>query len=114
MDDRTFTWADSAGANTEATVDIPKPTIGYRMYQITIYNPSAVTALTVKLEPVKAHMAGQDRYPVFRTFTVAANSLYCENFYGICTGALRIVASNDTILGGSDGFSATIRIEEIE
>lgn len=114
MDDRIFTWASSAGANTEAIVDIPKPLVGYKMYQITVYNPSTVTALTVKLEPVKTQLASATRYPVLRTFTVAANSLYCENFYGIFTGDLRIVASNDTILGGSDGFSATIRVEEVE
>jgi hypothetical protein len=114
MDDRTFTWANSAGANTEATVDIPKPVVNYRMYQVTVYNPSTVTALTVKLEPVKQQLASATRYPVLRTFSVAANSVYCENFYGIFTGDLRIAASNDTILGGSDGFTATIRIEEIE
>jgi hypothetical protein len=119
--DQTATYANSALINTQVTIDIAAPTYAKQRYKIVVYNPSTVTDLTIKIMSTETSLGAGTRYAFLDSMTVPKSAAYTGttiNAYekeveGIFTGAaLRLVVSNDTALGGSDGFSAYIRVRE--
>lgn len=104
-----ITWANSAGAGTAVDVDVPGTQVAAGV--ITVRNPSAVTALTVKVQG-KETLGGGARYPEIDSVAVAANSVvqfYVDELWLMGEGG-RLHITNDTILGGADGFTGQVRI----
>lgn len=118
-------FANSAPALTVVNLDIPSGGIlqddEEDDYEIIVRNPSAVTALTVTLksrEPTDASFGGgSDRYPVFQSITVPASSPEgtetLSHGWNLATKGGRITVQNVTILGGSDAFSADVRVRKL-
>jgi hypothetical protein len=121
--DPTAVFANSAGANTQATpITITKPTNVSQMHQISVYNPSTVTDLTVKVFTVATSLGGGDRDVLVDTITIPkAQSVtgttinsYAETIYNwMNLGNGKIQISNNTALGAAEGFTATVRVREI-
>lgn len=126
--DLAFVFANSASANTQKTATVAVPEEGMatndpvQAYKIAVHNPSAVTDLTVKLFTVEASLGGAARdcllesLVVPKAATVTGTAINAHEYLVggmFCGGALKIVVSNDTVLGGADGFTATIRIREV-
>ena len=127
-EDISFAFANSSEANAQkvATVAVPQEATeqsdALQAYKFAIHNPSAVSALTVKLFTVEKSLGGADRSCLLETIEVpkaqtikgTAIDAYEYLVGGIfCGGDLKIVASNDTALGAAEGFTATIRIREV-
>jgi hypothetical protein len=121
--DPTAVFANSAGANTQATpITITKPTNVSQMHQISVYNPSTVSDLTVKVFTVATGLGGGDRDVLVDTITIPkAQSVtgttinsYAETIYNwMNQGNGKIQISNNTALGAAEGFTATVRVREI-
>lgn len=121
--DPTAVFANSASANTQATpITITKPTSVSQMHQISVYNPSTVTDLTVKVFTVATGLGGADRDVLIDTLiipkaqAVSGTTIvgYAETVYNWMNfGNGKLQVSNNTALGGSDGFTATLRVREI-
>ena len=122
-DDQTLTWANSAVANTQVVVNVARPSVPVSEYKVKVYNPSTVTDLTCKVFAVAAGLGGSGRdclvttfsIPKSQTMTGTAVNAHARLIHGIFDGsALKLVFSNDTVLGGGDGFSATMRLREVQ
>ena len=122
--DQTITFANSAAANNQQTVVIAAPTVGIGEYMLTVYNPSTVTDLTVKVFAVATGLGGADRdslltpdpivIPKSQVITGTTVNCYSTLVHGIfCATALKLVVSNNTVLGAAEGFSATVRLREV-
>jgi hypothetical protein len=121
--DPTAVFANSAGANTQATaITITKPDNVSQMHQISVYNPSTVTDLTVKVFTVATSLGGGDRDVLVDTITIPkAQSItgtsivaYAETVYNwMNNGNGKLQISNNTALGAAEGFTATVRVREI-
>ena len=121
--DPTAVFANGASANTQATpITITKPTSVSQMHQISVYNPSTVTDLTVKVFTVATDLGGADRDVLIDTLiipkaqavsgtTIVAYAETVYNWMNFGNGKLQV--SNNTALGESDGFTATLRVREI-
>ncbi|MHB1001900.1 MAG: hypothetical protein ACYC27_21885 [Armatimonadota bacterium] len=110
-------WANSAVQNTAVNIDITLPTVlqGSALYMITVTNPSTVTALTVSVKN-KSTFGGTAKYPELTRFGVQANA--ADGRSVLVQGWMlgeggRLTLSNDTALGGSDGFTAYVRIRKV-
>lgn len=123
-EDLSFVFANSAAANTQSVATVQVPAEGMttndplQAYKIAVHNPSTVTDLTVKLLTVEADFADclLDTLTVPKAQAVTGTTISAHEFLvgGIfCGGNLKIVISNDTVLGGADGFTAKIRIREV-
>jgi len=121
--DPTAVFANSALVNTQSTpITITKPTNVSQMHQISVYNPSTVTDLTVKVFTVAGGLGGADRDVLVDTLiipkaqavtgtTIVAYAETVYNWMNLGNGKLQI--SNKPALGASDGFTATLRVREI-
>mgnify|MGYP007071563847 CR=1 FL=1 len=121
--DSTIAFANSDGANTQVVLDITAPTTKRGRYMLSIYNPSTVTGLTVKVLTKITSFGSGTRYgwlktvlvPAAQTFDGTSIDTYSEELPNIfAEGDARLVVSNDTGLGGSDAFSAYARLREAE
>lgn len=122
--DKTFVFANSALINSQATaVDIAFPTAPKSEYMLTVYNPSTVTDLTVKIFAKAMAIGGADRYafitsivvPKSQAITGTTINTYVSYIHGAFNSSdVRLIVSNNTALGGADGFTATLRIREVE
>jgi len=112
------TWANSAAAATVVNLDYAQEVSGPngRGYAVTIYNPSTVTALTVKAQG-KETFAGTARYADILPTSWAVPPASTKQFYvdpGFLAGeGGRLVLTNDTVLGGADAFTAKVRVRQI-
>lgn len=115
--DGSASWANSAAVNTTVNIDITLPAVlqGNALYMVTVTNPSTVSAITVVMRN-KGTFGGTARYPELTRFGVPANSPDGRSMlvqgWMLGEGA-RLSLSNDTILGGSDGFTAYVRIRKV-
>ncbi|MHB1651661.1 MAG: hypothetical protein ACYCVD_04180 [Desulfitobacteriaceae bacterium] len=113
--DITAAWANSAAVNTAVNLDIPLPSDvhGEGLYQITITNPSAVTAITAKVK--NKETLGTAKYPLLSTIStpVSTPDGKVTVVQGLFGEAARITLSNDTVLGVADGFSAYVRVRKL-
>lgn len=121
--DQTITFSNSDPANTQVTNTITKPDNPVDEYELVVYNPSTVTDLTVKVFSVQASLGGGSRdalittlsIPKSQTITGTSINTYSHYLHGIFNGTnCKLVFSNDTVLGGSDGFSAYFRLQEVK
>lgn len=121
--DETLTWANSAAANTQVTVTVVKPSMPVSEYKLKVYNPSTVTDLTCKVFAVAVGLGGGDRDCLVTAFSIPKSqamtgttiNAHARLLHGIFDGsALKLVFSNDTVLGGGDGFSAYMRLREVQ
>lgn len=121
--DQTVTYAHSAFVNTQVNVDIAKPTMVKSRYKIIVYNPSTISDLTVKIFNTTLSLGGATRYgfldsytvPKSQTITGTTVSTYTKLVEGAFLATdLRLVVSNNTVLGAADGFSAYVRIREAD
>jgi predicted Fe-Mo cluster-binding NifX family protein len=107
----TFAFANSDSAGTIKNIDIPAPIIrpASGEYLIAIRNPSSVTALTVNV--TTARNLGTAMYGALTTFGVTASqSRDTAVAFWMVGGNGRLAISNDTILGGSDGFTGYVEV----
>lgn len=120
--DQTATWANSAAANTQVSVTITKPTVPVGEYELIIYNPSTVTDLTVKVFAVETALGGGTRDALVTTVSIPKSqsvtgttiNTQAKFLHGIFNASdCKLVLSNDLILGASDGFSAYVRLREV-
>jgi hypothetical protein len=120
--DQTVTWANSDAANTQKTVTFTKPAIPVSEYELIIYNPSTITDITVKIFNVETALGGSDRdalltsvtIPKSQTLTGTTINTHIKLISGMFNGGdCKLVLSNDTVLGASDGFSAYVRLREV-
>ncbi|MHC1760515.1 MAG: hypothetical protein AB9917_13605 [Negativicutes bacterium] len=123
-EDLPLVFANSAVANTQSVATVQSPSEGMttndplQAYKIAVHNPSTVTDLTVKLLTVEADLADclLDTLAIPKAQAVTGTTISAHEFLtgGIfCGGNLKLVVSNDTVLGGADGFTAKIRIREV-
>jgi hypothetical protein len=120
--DQTVTWANSNVVNTQKTVTFTKPTAPISEYEIIIYNPSTVTDLTVKVFAVETALGGGTRDALVTTVSIPKSqsvtgttiNTQAKFLHGIFNASdCKLVLSNDLILGASDGFSAYVRLREV-
>ena len=120
--DNAITFANNAAANTQVNVDIAQPTVVKTRYALVTYNPSTVTDLTVKVFAVETSLAAATRYALLTTISVGKSATVTGTtvntrlniIEGLFVGsALRLVVSNDTVLGAAEGFSAYARLREV-
>ena len=120
--DVAITFANSAAANNQQTVTITAPTTGIGEYMLTCYNPSTVTDLTIKIYAVALALGGAGRDSLLATVyipksqTISGTVVNCNSklIHGIfCAADMKLIVSNDTVLGGADGFSAYVRLREV-
>lgn len=115
--DQTATWANSAAQNTTQDIDFTNaselPFEG--KIAIAARNPSSVTDLTMIVYNKELSFGGADRYVELARFTVPKNTSAGKYYLvsGVIAPAFRLTFSNDTVLGGSDGFSANIRVRKL-
>jgi hypothetical protein len=115
--DGTAAWANSAAQNTAVNIDITPPTVlqGDALNLLIVTNPSTVTDLTVVVKN-KGTFGGTARYPELTRYAVAKNLAEGKTFlvqgWMLGEGA-RLTLSNDTALGGSDGFTAYVRVRKV-
>lgn len=121
-DDNAVVFENSAAANTQVNVDIAKPSNPKNRYLLTVYNPSTITDLTVRIFAKDLALGGDIRYSHLDTIAIqksqAFNGLTINSYSYLLEGAfigtdLRIVIMNDAALGAADGFSAYIRVREV-
>lgn len=121
--DTNVVFANSAAANTQATAVTFNVSQGsVNEYSLIVDNPSTVTDLTCKVFSVEVDLdSTNDRdalittisIPKAQTLTGTAIQTHHEVINGCFSGGqLKLQFSNDTILGGSDGFTATVRLKE--
>ena len=123
--DNPVAFANSAPINTQVIIDIASnavfPSPRDRCV-LEIYNPSTVTGLTVKIFSKALSFGGDIRYclidtvaiPISQTTTGTAVSAHLKIIEGMFVGEdVRLVVSNDTALGASDGFTAYLRVREV-
>lgn len=120
--DHDIVFANESSQHTQKTLDISVPSSTKKSYKLLVYNPSSVTALTVKVFDIELAMKGSTRYvyektlavPAVTTTTGTELNAYAFVIENMFAGAnLRLVISNDTALGESDGFTATFRLREV-
>lgn len=107
-------FLDSAAKDTQVSVTVPEVSDPVQAYKVVVHNPSAISEITLKLYTVEEAFGGADRdsyidevvIPVSSTEEVIVGGLFCG-------GALKLVASNNTVLGAGDAFTASVRIREV-
>lgn len=119
----TQTWANSAAVNTEKTVDIAASStdLAARDILIVVRNPSAVTAVTVAVKNTYTDPnGGTTRYAKLTSFTAAVVGTSPddggESFLvsgALVSGGCRLSLKNATVLGGSDGFTASVQVYQL-
>ena len=119
--DQRVTWANSDPANTQKVITIIKPAQVIKTHSITVYNPSTVTDLTVKVLNTKA-VNGTSRDCLVTSFVVPKSqsvtgttvNTYSVEVEGMFVGGnVKLAVSNNTVLGVADTFSADIRVDEV-
>ena len=111
-----------SAANTQSTLTIEAPINVRFEYEISVYNPSTITDLTVKIFNTRV-INGTSRDVLVYSFVVPKSqsvtgttvSAYSIPVRLMFNGGVpvKIIASNNTVLGGTDGFTPTISIEEV-
>lgn len=117
--DQAAAFANNAAANTQVSITTFKPIGSRNKFRFSVYNPSTVTDLTVKVFGVDAALGGGSRNSLVGTYTIpkaatvtgtAVNSHinYVDMLDG--SGDLVFVVSNVTALGAAEGFTAYLRV----
>ncbi len=117
-----ITYANSASADTQVVKTIPLYSYPSYRHLVLVYNPSTVTDLTMKILYVSTTIGGsaydifvdQVSIPKAQTLTGTALVGKAVIIEGLINGMdAKLIFSNDTVLGGSDGFSAYYEVWKI-
>ena len=124
--DKSLTWANSAPVNTPQFItSFAQITVPKRTYDVVVLNPSTVTDLTVNIytkESINSAQAGAFvanftvtkspdlSNPWDQSGHVSAKRVQVE--LSMPTGYVGFSASNNTVLGASDGFTAYLQLWE--
>ena len=120
--DQDVVFANSAAANTQVSLTITQPASPLDEYELIVYNPSTVTDLTCKVFTVETALGGGDRDSYLTAFSVPKSqsvtgttiNTYIRQLHGVFNGGnLKLVFSNDTVLGAAEGFTAKARLREL-
>lgn len=109
------TFANSSLAGSTQTLDHAIPAhSGEDAYHVyAIKNPSLVTALTVSVQIIEV-FASVDTPCNLTELNVPAGEAKAFLVQGSCVGkGIRLTFSNDTLLGGSDGFTAYVKVRSL-
>ena len=110
-------FANSALINTQKVITITKPEEPCYEYAIVVHNPSAVTALIVKVFNVEAEgdaYITQVEIPAAKTETGTVINTYSFLLNGMFMGVnSKIVVSNKVVLGAAEGFTAKVKVREV-
>ena len=111
----TAAWANSALINTAVNVDVALPTVLQpdSLYEITIINPSAGTAINVSVCN-KITISATAYYPELTSFQILASedrSVLVQGFLLMEAG--RLTLSNVTALGAAGGFTALVVVTKV-
>lgn len=114
LKDAVATWANSAAANTEVTIALDGHNKGMASRRVRIYvrNPSAVTALTVRIqEQQEGSGAPTTFHDDGTTFQIAVSiGKFKDVEFWPNRASSRLSLKNDTILGAGDGFTADVEV----
>ena len=112
--DQSAAFANSAAAGTVNTTNFAAMD-AMTKYLVTVYNPSAITDLTVQICNVEKSLGGADRDATLLTFTAAKGQTAQALVEGLFVGgmAVKVKMANVTVLGASDGFTPYVRIREV-
>lgn len=114
-----LTWANSSTVTTYKMVDFTHPTSISDQYAITVTNPSTVTNLVMNVFNVDPLGTATDTLlygPVtISKWSTGSASSFTTLIHGWFNGDVdgRLKIYNDTALGASDTFSASVRIREL-
>lgn len=120
--DSTAVYANSDAANTQKTISFTAPTSPSQEYELIVYNPSTITDLTVKVFNVELLLASGTRDALITTVSIPKSqaitgttiNTYAKFLHGLFNGGdVKMVVSNDTVLGVADGFTATARLRAV-
>lgn len=121
--DADLAFANSAPADTQKTLDVAVPVNSPKnSYKLIVYNPSAVTDLTIKVFSKELLLKASTRYafegdvnvPMSQTIGGTAIDTHVFELAGAFAGAdLRLIVSNNTALDVADGFTTTLRLREL-
>lgn len=114
VSDTSAAWANNAGAGTVVNIDVGQIAQGSidALGCITVYNPSAESALTVTVA-IKETLNGVARYGTLTTFGVLASSSRSAILQGLRYGeGIRFAISNDSLIGAAGAFTAYVRVRE--
>lgn len=120
--DQTAVYANSDPANTQKTINFTAPTSPSQEYELIVYNPSTVTDLTIKVFNTELVLGAGSRdalittvsIPKSQTFTGTTINTYARFIHGMFNGGdLKLVVSNDTVLGAADAFTAYARLRAV-
>jgi hypothetical protein len=120
--DQAISFPNNSPINTQVSASVNAPAETLYEYMLEVYNPSTVSALTVKLFAVETSFGGGtrdvliDTLPIGKAQTLTGTSIvaYLKMFHGAFVGAnLKLVFSNDTALGVTDGFTAYMRLKAV-
>jgi hypothetical protein len=112
--DMTAAWANNAAANTSVTIDIVKPLIPIMSYELTVYNPSTESDLTINVYQKKTALGGGDRYAFLTALNYQKTTTTAKVLEPLfCGGDVRLIISNDTLIGAAGAFTATLRLESV-
>ena len=108
----TVAFANSAVINTQKTITVPMQGIIAERYLVSVLNPSLVSDVTVKFFTDGAFV---DVIIIPKQYTITGTVIGGMSFLieGILVNSnMFIVISNNTALGGTDAFNATLIIKE--
>lgn len=109
-------WVNSSPSNTTKIIDIGLPEVLKTTYLVIITNPSAETDLSVSVRNEFTDSDSAVRYAELVDITVLKN--YPDGLSFLIDGAifadgLRLVLSNDTVVGPAGAFSSYVQIRQV-
>lgn len=120
--DSNAVFANSDAVNTQKTINFTAPEDPSDQYELIVYNPSAITDLTVKVFNVELLLGLGDRDALITTLTIpkaaTVTGTLLDVYVNIITGAfnggnLKLVVSNVTALGAAQGYTAFFRLRTL-
>lgn len=116
-------WANDEAADSQKIIVVHEPVTPVYEYEIIVYNPSTETDLTVKVfsvEDLEGAIRIIDAYvtswlvPKSQAITGTTINCYKTVITGIFNSrAIKIVISNDDVIGAAGAFEALVKIKEI-
>jgi len=113
-------WAESIAADIEATaVDFSQPTSPRDVTAMMVYNPSTTSAITLQIftyDGSKYYKVADVVVPAAavlkQTVTTSSHLILVRGLW-VGGTSCRIVASNNTALGGGADFTATVALQQV-
>jgi len=120
--DISISWSNNSSANTQKEVVISIPEDPVEEYMLIIYNPSLITDVSFKVFNIEGMLGGAERYAFLtnilcsKKLTISGTEIeaYAIPIHGIYCGTnLKMVLSNDSPLGATEGFTLYFRLRKV-